>query len=189
MFYCSPIPIFNGIMVLGYTSIYTNLPVFSLIYDRDTDVSKVLKFPSMYKELQKGRELNIKGFLFWFFMSLFQAAVIMIGSILLFESEKIILKISTISFTCLIIAEQLNIYTKINKLHYIMVLSFTFTIIAYVSSLIFLKSVLDFYYLNLDTIGKLLGLTLISWLPFYLIDRIRKRIIPKVHEKLNYISN
>lgn len=188
MFYCSPIPIFNGVMVLGYTSIYTNFPVFSLIFDKDTDISKVLKFPSMYKELQKGRELSIKAFIYWLFMSIFQASVIMISSILIFD-DKIALKISTIAFTCLIIAEQLNVYTQINKIHLIMVVSLLFSLTAYICSLVFLKTILDVYYLELRTIVILLLITLASWLPFYLIEKIRKCISPEVHEKLNYINN
>lgn len=175
-------------MVLGYTSIYTNLPVFSLMFDKDTDVSKVMKFPSMYKELQKGRELNTKSFLYWFFMSLFQASTIMLCSVYIFKDDKISLKISTVAFTCLIIAELLNVYSQINKIHIIMIISFIVTIIIYVCSLIFLKSILDMYYLSFKIIIKLLLITIISWIPFYIIEKVRKYCNPKVHEKLNSIN-
>lgn len=111
IFYYSSLPIYNGILVLGYSSIYTALPVISLLLDRDTDIHNVMKFPPLYKELQKGRELNLKSFLIWFFKSLFQAATIIIGSAYLFES--IFLKIVTISFSSLIFAELLNVYTEV----------------------------------------------------------------------------
>ncbi len=111
LFYFSSIPIYNGILVSGYSSVFTALPVISLLLDKDTDISNVMKFPPLYKELQKGRELSVKSFLMWFFKSIFQSAVIMIGSIYLFE--KIFLKIVTISFTCLIFAELLNVYTEV----------------------------------------------------------------------------
>lgn len=188
-FYYLPIPIFNGIMVLGYTSIYTNFPVISLIYDRDTNRNKVLKFPSLYKELQKGRELTVKSFLFWVFMSLFQASVIMIGTLKLFDDpNKISLKISTIAFSCLIIAEQLNIYTQINRLHLAMILSLIFSIVSYLCSLIFLKSILDVYYLNIESIFKICLLTIASWFPFYFLEKVRKICSPKVHEKINILN-
>ncbi len=110
-FYCSAIPIYNGILILGYSSIYTALPVISLLLDRDTDMKAVLDFPPLYKEILKGRELTIKAFLWWFNKSLFQASVIMIGSLYLFDS--LFLKIVTITFTCLILIELLNVYTEV----------------------------------------------------------------------------
>lgn len=173
-------------MVLGYCSIYTNLPVFSLMYDRDIDVKQVLKFPTMYKELQKGRELSMKSFLYWFFMSLFQASVIMISSVLL--NDKFALKISTVAFTCLIIAEQLNVYSEINKLHPVMIFSFLFTITTYVASIVFFKSVMDVSYLSPENVLKLLCITVASWLPFFIINKIRKICSPKSFEKLNNLT-
>lgn len=37
--------------MLGYATIYTSLPVFSLVFDSDTNVDAVLKFPPLYKSL------------------------------------------------------------------------------------------------------------------------------------------
>lgn len=112
MFYCSSVSIYNGMLIMGYTSIYTAFPVMTLLYDRDTDIRNVLKFPLLYKGLQKGRELSIKSFFWWFWKSLFQASIIMIASILLFDH--IYTKIATVTFTILIFAELLNIYTEVS---------------------------------------------------------------------------
>lgn len=38
MFYFVTIPIYNGFLMLGYSTIYTSLPVFSLVFDEDADV-------------------------------------------------------------------------------------------------------------------------------------------------------
>jgi phospholipid-translocating ATPase len=186
MFYCSSVPIYNGMMILGYTSAFTALPVISLLFDKDTEVKNVMKFPSLYKSLQKGRELSIKHFLWWFFKSLFQAGVIMIASIYLFENYY--LKISTVTFTTLIFAELLNVYTEIKTFHIVMLLSLTGTLVVYIVCLIFLKSVLDFYYLNIETIGKILLITFISWVPFFITTRFKQCIYPEVYEKLNAIK-
>ena len=70
-----------------------------------------MKFPSLYKTLQKGRELSTKAFLWWFWKSLFQASVIMYSAIFFFEHSY--LKITTITFTALIFAELLNVYTEV----------------------------------------------------------------------------
>jgi len=96
---------------MGYTTVYTFLPVLSLLVDRDTDMKNIIKFPLLYSKLLKGRELNMKAFLYWLFKSIFQATIIMIGS--LFFVDIIYLKIVTITFTSLIFAEILNIYTQV----------------------------------------------------------------------------
>ncbi len=98
-------------MILGYTSAFTAFPVISLLFDRDTDIKNVVKFPSLYKILQKGRELSTKSFLWWFWKSLFQASVIMIFGVRLFDN--VYLKIATVTFTILILAELLNVYTEV----------------------------------------------------------------------------
>lgn len=57
--------------MLGYTTLYTSLPVFSLVFDEDVPVSAVMKFPPLYKTLQKGRALSTKTFLIWIWKSIF----------------------------------------------------------------------------------------------------------------------
>jgi phospholipid-translocating ATPase len=56
--------------MLGYATIYTNLPVFSLVLDEDVPVQAVMKFPPLYKTLQLGRSLSTKTFLIWVWKSI-----------------------------------------------------------------------------------------------------------------------
>lgn len=37
--------------MLGYSTVYTSLPVFSLIFDEDADVMSILSYPPLYKTL------------------------------------------------------------------------------------------------------------------------------------------
>lgn len=115
IFYGLSVPIFNGWLILGYSSVYTSLPVISLLLDKDARFEDVVKFPVLYKSLLKGRELSVKSFFIWLFKSIFQAAIIMIGAILVFE-YKIYLKIVTIVFTVLIFIELLNVYLEVKNL-------------------------------------------------------------------------
>jgi phospholipid-translocating ATPase len=39
MFYFVAIPIYNGFLMLGYSTVYTSLPVFSLVFDQDASVA------------------------------------------------------------------------------------------------------------------------------------------------------
>lgn len=40
-FYFVTIPIYNGFLLLGYSTVYTTLPVFSIVLDVDVSQSKV----------------------------------------------------------------------------------------------------------------------------------------------------
>lgn len=72
IFYYVSIPVYNGMLMLGYSTIYTSFPVFSLVLDEDVPVKAVMKFPPLYKTLQKGRSLSAKTFLIWVWKSIFQ---------------------------------------------------------------------------------------------------------------------
>ena len=52
LFYFRPIPLYNGILVLGYATIFTTGPVFSLVLDEDVSEINAMKFPELYRELQ-----------------------------------------------------------------------------------------------------------------------------------------
>ena len=75
IFYFVAIPIYNGMLILGYATVYTCLPVFSLVFDHDVSVDIVMKYPPLYATLQKGRSLSVKTFLIWFFKSVFQVSI------------------------------------------------------------------------------------------------------------------
>ena len=74
MFYFVAIPIYNGFLMLGYATVYTALPVFSLVFDQDANVSQIMQFPPLYKTLQKGRSLNFKTFAVWVWKSIYQVS-------------------------------------------------------------------------------------------------------------------
>jgi hypothetical protein len=63
--------------MVGYSTYYTMIPVFSLVLDNDVNDEIVFKYPELYKELQKGRELNLKTFLIWVFKSIYQGFIIL----------------------------------------------------------------------------------------------------------------
>jgi phospholipid-translocating ATPase len=112
MFYFVSIPVYNGYLMLGYATAFTSAPVFSIIFDEDMSLEKVLKFPILYKSLQKGRNLNVKTFLYWVFKSVFQGSVIMIGTVVMFENNY--LNIVSITFTVLIFIEVINVYSEVS---------------------------------------------------------------------------
>ncbi|MBP3766283.1 MAG: hypothetical protein J6G98_03800 [Bacilli bacterium] len=71
MFYFTSIQIYNGYLMLDYSTIYTSFPVFSIVFDEDADLASVIKFPVLYKILQKVRVLNAKTFVSWCIKSMY----------------------------------------------------------------------------------------------------------------------
>ena len=55
-----------------YATIFTSGPVISLVLDEDVSETNALKFPELYRELQKRRYLSLKTFLSWAWKALYQ---------------------------------------------------------------------------------------------------------------------
>ena len=188
MFYYNSVALYNGFLIMGYSTVYTCFPSISVLLDQDTDKKNVMKFPGLYKQLLMGRELNLKIFLWWVFKSIYQAMVIMFGALYLFD-DGLFLIIVTVTFTALIFLEILNVYTEINKFHKFMIISLIGTGLCYLLSLIFLQNLLNVYYIfSLAFFWKISTLSLVSWAPFYIVNRIQKRCFPQTIEKLNAIG-
>ena len=183
MFYFTSIQIYNGYLMLGYSTIYTTLPVFSIVFDEDVDLGSVIKFPVLYKILQKGRVLNVKTFVAWCVKSIYQGAVIMIGAVLLFEDNFV--NIVSITFSALILIEILNVYIEIHKLHIVMLFSFISTLVVYFVSMVLLRSTFDVAYIFAwDCFSKIIILTLLCWLPFFALNILYRIYFPEAHERV-----
>ena len=133
IFFSVTIPIYNGYLILGYSTIYTSLPVFSLVLDEDVDRDTALKFPILYQTLQAGRSLNIKTFLIWVWKSIYQASIIMFLAVILFNDSFVI--IMSITFTTLIFAELLNVVQEVTIIRRKMVISILISLAVYLGSI------------------------------------------------------
>ena len=184
MFYFNAVALYNGMLSLGYSTIFTALPAISILLDQDIDKENVLKFPTLYRVLLKGRELNLKNFLWWLFKSTVQSGIIMIGSLILFR-DHLFLKIVTVSYTSLIYLEILNVYMEINKFHRFMIFALISTWVVYTLSMWIFPSVLDIVYVfKIEIFLKIILIAVIAWAPFYIANRIKKFFFPKDIEKL-----
>ena len=61
--------------MVGYATIYTMFPVFSLVLDQDISSYTAITYPELYKELSKGRSLSYKTFFMWVLISIYQGIV------------------------------------------------------------------------------------------------------------------
>ena len=188
VFYFSSVSLYPGLLMVGYATLYTQLPVFSLVLDRDVPGKVAMTYPELYKELTKGRSLTYKTFFIWVLISIYQGGVIMFGALLLFEED--FLHIVAISFTSLILTELTMVALTIRTWHPIMLVAELASVGIYFLSLVVLKdlfgrfdhplvsiSILFFldpdFIRTTDFLWKTLVITAVSCLPLYLIKFLR----------------
>jgi len=182
MFYYVSIPVYNGLLILGYATIFTMFPVFFLIFDEDVPAEAALQYPPLYKTLQKGRELTMKTFFVWTWKSIYQGFVIMVVGVAGFDEPWV--NIVSITFSALILCELLNIYSDVTKLHPVMIVSQVGTFITYFLAALLIPSVDLFYIFEPDVIVKIIVIAMISWLPLHIVKWLVRRYDPTENEKL-----
>lgn len=183
LFYFAPIALYQGMLLVGYSTIYTMAPVFSLVLDIDVKDQMALTYPELYKELTKGRSLSFRTFFTWLLISIYQGGVIMLLAIWLFEDE--FLHIISISFTALIFNELLMVAFEIKNWHKYMIYSELATLSIYLLSMVVLPTEFDLnFILSWSFIWKTVIITLISCFPLYVIRLLRNYYSPAVYQKL-----
>ncbi|KAK7466492.1 putative aminophospholipid-translocase [Stygiomarasmius scandens] len=183
IFYFAPIALYQGWLMVGYATIYTMAPVFSLVLDRDVSEDLALLYPELYKELTKGRALSYKTFFQWLMISVYQGAAIMIMSLVLFENE--FLHIVSISFTALILNELIMVALEITTWHLYMIVAELVTLFFYVISIAFLPEFFDLsFVLTVGFVWRVAVIVAISALPLWIIKLIHSRVAPAASSKL-----
>jgi phospholipid-translocating ATPase len=117
LFFMATISLYPGILMIGYDTWY-----------------KILKFPVLYSDPGIERSLSTKKFCMWTLISIYQASVIMMFSILAFESS--MTDIVSITFTALILCELSNISLQIHHWKILIVAAELLTFLLYVGSMI-----------------------------------------------------
>uniref|UniRef100_A0A8C2ZCX6 Phospholipid-transporting ATPase n=1 Tax=Cyclopterus lumpus TaxID=8103 RepID=A0A8C2ZCX6_CYCLU len=183
VFHFASVPLYQGFLVIGYSTIYTMFPVFSLVLDKDVKSEVAMLYPELYKDLLKGRPLSFKTFLIWVLISIYQGSIIMYGALLLFDSEFV--HAVAISFTALILTELLMVALTIQTWHWLMIVGELLSLACYVASLVFLHEFIDVYFITtVSFLWKVTVITLVSCLPLYILKYLRRRFSPPSYSKL-----
>ncbi|XP_059751058.1 probable phospholipid-transporting ATPase IIB isoform X3 [Balaenoptera ricei] len=141
VFYFASVPLYQGFLMVGYATVYTMFPVFSLVLDQDLKPEMAMLYPELYKDLTKGRSLSCKTFLVWVLISIYQGGILMSGALVLFESEFV--HVVAISFTALVLTELLMVALTVRTWHWLMAVAELLSLGCYVASLAFLNKYFD----------------------------------------------
>ncbi|KAJ9437862.1 putative phospholipid-transporting ATPase NEO1 [Diplonema papillatum] len=168
VFYFMAVPIYTGLLPVGYTTLYTMFPVFAMVTDEDVSSDAVFAFPELYKELQKARILNLRTFLQWVFRALYQGTVIMVGAITLFD--RALYHIVTVSFTALIITELATVWLEMHRLTPPFVIAEIGSLLIYAASFHFLPTLDESLLRSSDFWWKVGVVTSASVVPVVLVQ-------------------
>ncbi|XP_050993153.1 probable phospholipid-transporting ATPase IIB isoform X2 [Labeo rohita] len=184
IFYFASVPLYQGFLMVGYATIYTMFPVFSLVLDQDVKPEMALLYPELYKDLTKGRSLSFKTFLIWVLISVYQGGILMYGALVLFDQEFV--HVVAISFTALILTELLMVALTIRTWHWLMVVAELFSLGCYLASLAFLNEYFDHSFITTRVfLWKVCVITLVSCLPLYIIKYLKRKFSPPSYSKLS----
>ncbi|KAM3721652.1 putative phospholipid-transporting ATPase tat-5 [Dirofilaria immitis] len=182
VFYFASVSLYQGVLMVTYSTVYTMLPVFSLVVDRDVTALNALTYPELYKELGKGRSLSYKTFCIWILISIYQGSAIMYGALLVFDSDFI--HIVSISFTALIVTELIMVALTIHTWHWAMLLAQALSLSLYAGSLLLLDNFFDRQFVTTWIfLSKTTAITAISCFPLYIIKALRRRFSPPSYAK------
>ncbi|XP_058608929.1 probable phospholipid-transporting ATPase IIB isoform X2 [Onychostoma macrolepis] len=184
IFYFASVPLYQGFLMVGYATIYTMFPVFSLVLDQDVKPEMALLYPELYKDLTKGRSLSFKTFLIWVLISVYQGGILMYGALVLFDQEFV--HVVAISFTALILTELLMVALMIRTWHWLMVVAELISLGCYLASLAFLNEYFDLSFITTRVfLWKVCVITLVSCLPLYIIKYLKRKFSPPSYSKLS----
>ncbi|XP_032278585.1 probable phospholipid-transporting ATPase IIB isoform X2 [Phoca vitulina] len=183
VFYFASVPLYQGFLMVGYATLYTMFPVFSLVLDQDVQPEMAMLYPELYKDLTKGRSLSFKTFLIWVLISIYQGGILMYGALLLFESEFV--HVVAISFTALILTELLMVALTVRTWHWLMAVAEVLSLGCYVASLAFLNEYFDLAFITTVTfVWKVSAITVVSCLPLYVLKYLKRKLSPPSYSKL-----
>lgn len=136
-----PVGLFRGELMMMFITVYTFLPILSIVYSSDINREVVMKFPELYKELSENRLLSYRHFSVWTLIAFYQGTVMMI-TFYLWKQELFI--ISTLTFTSLIINELLMVALTAVRITPMMLIASGLSFIVYIIYFMFRKELLRY---------------------------------------------
>ncbi|KAA8563649.1 hypothetical protein EYC84_011671 [Monilinia fructicola] len=181
-----PEGLYKDWLLVGYATVYTMAPVFSLVLDKDVDENLANLYPELYKELTSGSSLSYRTFFVWVFVSIYQGGMIQGLSQILTEVDGP--RMVAVSFTVLVLNELTMVAFEITTWHPVMIVSLIGTLLLYLGSIPFLGGYFDLgFILTWGFVWRVAAISAISLIPPYAGKLIRRAIKPPSYRKVQGI--
>ncbi|THZ67152.1 phospholipid-translocating P-type ATPase-like protein [Aureobasidium pullulans] len=191
-----PIALYRDWLLVGYATLYTMAPVFSLTLDRDVDENLANLYPELYKELTLGKSLSYRTFFIWVAISVYQGIVIQGGSQLLVpkfadhstgnaDTAAAFARMVSVSFTVLVINELIMVAAEITTWHPANIISILATGCLYFGSIPFLSGYFDLKFVaSVGFVWRVAAISAVSLVPVYAGKLIRRAVKPPSYRKV-----
>jgi phospholipid-translocating ATPase len=191
-----PNALYRDWLLVGYSTVYTMAPVFSLVLDRDVDESVANLYPELYAELKTGRSLSYKTFFIWVLVSVYQGGMIQGLSQLLVgvgantpssspADISTFQKMVSLSFTSLIMNELIMVAMEVTTWHWIMGASILGTAAIYFGTVPFLGEYYDLQFVaSVAFWWKFAVVLAISLMPPYAVKILGRTLRPPSYRKV-----
>ncbi|KAG9689237.1 phospholipid-translocating P-type ATPase-like protein, partial [Aureobasidium melanogenum] len=191
-----PIALYRDWLLVGYATLYTMAPVFSLTLDRDVDENLANLYPELYKELTLGKSLSYRTFFIWVAISIYQGIIIQGGSQLLVpkfadhstgnaDTAASFARMVSVSFTVLVINELIMVAAEITTWHPANIISILATGCLYFGSIPFLSGYFDLRFVtSVGFVWRVAAISAVSLVPVYAGKLIRRAVKPPSYRKV-----
>ncbi|KAH3955370.1 P-type phospholipid transporter [Parastagonospora nodorum] len=186
-----PNALYKDWLLVGYSTIYTMMPVFSLVLDRDVDESVANLYPELYAELKTGRSLSYKSFFIWVAVSIYQGSMIqglchiLVGVGSSTTEDLTFRKMVSVSFTVLVMNELIMVAMEVTTWHWIMIASIVGTAGIYFGSIPFLERYFDLAYVGSTAFWwRFAVVAAISLVPPYAVKILGRTLKPPSYRKV-----
>lgn len=181
-----PLALYQGWLMVGYATVYTMAPVFSLTLDKDVDEELANLYPELYKELTEGKSLSYQTFFVWVFVSLYQGIVIqgLAQAFVGIESE-LFTKMVAVSFSALLMNELLMVALEVITWNKVMFFSEILTFAFYAASFPHLQDYFDLEFVNTPGFyWKTTIITATALIPPWIGKALRQKLKPPNYAKV-----
>ncbi|MCJ1434043.1 putative aminophospholipid-translocase [Xylographa pallens] len=179
-----PNALFRDWLLIGYSTVYTQFSVFSLVLDRDVDEALANLYPELYKELTPGTSLSYRTFFVWLFVSIYQ------GTLIQYLSEYLVGsatdgRLLAVSFSALVINELVMVAMSVTTWHWIMIASILGTAALYIGTVPFLGTYFDLAFVwTWGFVWRVSAILAVSLIPPYVIRVVGRTLRPPSYRKV-----
>ncbi|CAN6614689.1 phospholipid-transporting ATPase Neo1p [Trichomonascus vanleenenianus] len=181
-----PLALYQGWLMVGYATLYTMAPVFSLVLDKDVDEDLATLYPELYRELTPGKSLSYRTFFVWVLVSLYQGIVIQgLAQLLIGLDENLFTRLVEVSFTALLLNELIMVALEIITWNRVMFFSEVITLGIFIASFPFLSEYFDLQYVKSPGFyWKTALITATALIPPWVGKALRRRLKPPNYAKV-----
>ena len=185
LYFSVPTTMFGDVMMLNFTGIYTNFLFIAFYVDRDIRYRVLLLYPELYKELQKGRLLGAAAVLVVFAEAMFQGAVLLLSSSVLFQEHA--LRLATVAFTAAVIAVYANVLLTVKKKNKWLWVFLALSVCIYTASVFLLPTEFDQRFMLSSKFWLKTGCSvLFSVVPTWAVRKVYRYFYPSLSSKFKF---